>query len=409
MKIKYLTATTLLFVSISLFAQNLPSLLTGKNINATFSITAFDPITREWGIAVATNNIYVGNSTIYIEPGVGAFSVIAETEPLYGINGLKNLKQGASIERSILMTKEKDTSPGLRQVAGIDKEGNVFAFTGSGLRYWKGMAAHRTGENYVVMGNQLAPAVLETMAVAFEQSKGSLAQRLLKSLRAGEKAGGQISGKQSAALVVKGSNHEWFNQIDLRVDHAADPFAGLQTLLNYHDGRIMINQAVYAIGKGNRIRGQELLLQAEKQTKGWYGIYSKTAKAWLLLGQETKAMSLIKEAIRAEPKWKENLPAFYCLYKHPALRTLYPEKNFSVTDWNNAATMLLDLNRAAEAVVLLKKTALKYPTHSYTWYLLARAQKEKGDLGACKAANTKALELDPENEDARQMKKYFLK
>src|SRR5476651_2336733 len=89
-------------------AQNLPSLLLNKNINSTFSITAYDEVAQEWGIAVATNNIYVGNSTIYIEPGIGAFSVIAETEPAYAINGFQQLKAGKSIEQAINYTREKD-------------------------------------------------------------------------------------------------------------------------------------------------------------------------------------------------------------------------------------------------------------------------------------------------------------
>jgi len=74
----------LLFHYLLIQSQNLPSLLTEKNINSTFSILAYDEIAEEWGIAVATNNIYVGNSTIYIEPNIGAFSVIASTEPKYG-------------------------------------------------------------------------------------------------------------------------------------------------------------------------------------------------------------------------------------------------------------------------------------------------------------------------------------
>jgi len=213
-------------------AQNLPSLILNRNINSTFSIIAFDPQTQEWGIAVATNNIYVGNSTCYIQPGVGAFSVIAETEPMYAYNGFEQLKENKTIEQAIQFTRLKDTLADYRQVSGIDAKGNVYAFTGSSLKYWKGKSTHLIGKHYVVMGNQLAPNVLHDMASAFEHTEGTLAVRLLKALAAGEKAGGQISGKQSAALLVKGSHNEWFNQIDLRVDHSRDPFADLQKLLN---------------------------------------------------------------------------------------------------------------------------------------------------------------------------------
>src|ERR1700742_572759 len=88
-------------------AQNLPSLLTGKNIYSTFSITAYDSAAQEWGIAVATNNIYVGSSTVYVHPGLGAFSIIAETEPAYAHNGFDQLQQGKSIRTAIEYTMAK--------------------------------------------------------------------------------------------------------------------------------------------------------------------------------------------------------------------------------------------------------------------------------------------------------------
>ncbi len=209
MKSQIILLITILLVStVPSSAQNLPSLLTEKNINSTFSILAYDKSVQEWGIAVATNNIYVGNSTIYIEPGVGAFSVIAETEPKYAVEGFKKLKEGKSIEQAISEVKSKDDAANYRQISGMDAKGDVFAFTGKSLKYWNGNASEILGDNYVVMGNQLADEVLSKMSTVFKNSKGTLAQRLLKSLVAGQNAGGQISGKQSAAVVVKGINDE---------------------------------------------------------------------------------------------------------------------------------------------------------------------------------------------------------
>jgi uncharacterized Ntn-hydrolase superfamily protein len=177
-------------------SQNLPSLISDKNINSTFSIVAYDADKQEWGIAVATNNIYVGSSTVYIEPGIGAFSVIAETKPEYGIKGLEQLKNGASVKEAIQHTRENDSEAHYRQVAGIDVNGNVYAFTGESLKYWNGSASTRLGKGFVVLGNQLEDEVLSKMAVAYENTKGTLAERLLNSLVAGQNAGGQISGKQ---------------------------------------------------------------------------------------------------------------------------------------------------------------------------------------------------------------------
>lgn len=397
--------TSLLLLPVFCHAQNLPSLLLNRNINSTFSITAYDPQAKEWGIAVATNNIYVGNSTCYITPGIGAFSCIAETEPQYAINGFQQLAQGKTIQEAILFTKQSDMDADTRQVSGIDSSGHVFAFTGSSLKYWKGSSADLAGKYYVVMGNQLAPNVLHDMADAFEHSEGTLAERLLKSLIAGENAGGQISGKQSAALLVKGAKNEWFNQIDLRVDHSRNPFGDLQRLLNYHYGRITLNQALYAIEQRNKERGETLLKKAIIQTNGWYGIYPKIAKAWLYLGQEQKAIAVIKAAIKGEPAWKQNLSAFYCLYYDTYISKLYPVKEFTVIDWNNAISMMIDLNRLSESITLAGKITAKYPASSYTWYLEAKACLKMRNPDAAKTANNQALKLDPENADAIKLQK----
>lgn len=388
-------------------AQNLPSLITGRNINSTFSIIAYDPNKQEWGIAVATNNIYVGNSTCYVEPGIGAFSVIAETEPKYAINGFQQLKEGKTIEQAINYTKSLDTMADYRQVSGIDAKGNVFAFTGSTLKYWKGNSTDIIRKNFAVMGNQLAPETLHTMAYTFEHSTGTLSERLLKALIAGEHAGGQNSGKQSAALLVKGLNNEWYNNVDLRVDHSRDPFGDLQRLLNYHYGRIRINQATTALVIGNKKYGDSLLNIAVMMTKGWYGIYPKLAKAYLLANNEQKALELIKAAVKAEPKWKANLSAFYCLYKYPEISSLYPENRFTVIDWNNAISMLTDLGKTDQAIALSKKVLQKYPSSSYTWYVLANAYQKNGNIEAARHANETALKCDAENEDAKRLLKII--
>lgn len=130
--------------------------------------------------------------------GLGAFSVIAETEPTYAINGFEQLKKGKTIEEAIQFTKKNDSDFYERQVSGIDAKGNVYAFTGDALKYWMWTSTHRLGKDFVVMGNQLADSVLSDMFTTFEKSTGTLAERLLKSLIAGQNAGGQISGKQSA-------------------------------------------------------------------------------------------------------------------------------------------------------------------------------------------------------------------
>ncbi|MDB4292536.1 DUF1028 domain-containing protein [Maribacter sp.] len=384
-------------------SQNIPSLVLDKNINATFSIVAYDADEQEWGIAVATNNIYVGNSTMYIEPGVGAFSVIAETEPMYGIKGLAQLKQGLPIEEAIEITRSNDEASHYRQVSGIDSEGNVYAFTGEDLKYWKGTATHQYGAGYVVMGNQLADGVLSEMAQTYEAAKGTLAERLLESLKAGQKAGGQVSGKQSAALAVRGSDHEWFNQIDLRVDNSKTPFDDLQVLLNYHYGRIRVNQTIYAARMNNQKRAEALMQEAESLTNGWSGMYSKIALAHSLMGNEDKAVTTIKKALDENPKWQSVLPAFYFLKDHPKMKNLIHADTFSVKDWNNAIMVMIELKKVDEAVQLAESTLKTYPDSSYTHYLLGKALRENGALKSAQTSLETALQIDAENMEAQKM------
>ncbi len=402
MNYKNLLLTALTCLSTKVFSQNLPSLLQDTNINATFSIVAYDPDEREWGVAVATDNIYVGSSTIYIEPGVGAFSVIAETEPAYGLAGLKQLKEGSTLKEAVENVRKKDPEVYFRQVAGIDATGDTYAFTGASLKFWNGQAAYRSGKYYVVIGNQLADSVLDQMAVTYENASGTLPERLLKSLLAGQEAGGQLSGKQSAALVVKGSDHEWFNQLDLRVDDSKTPFEDLQRLLNYHYGRIRVNQTLYALRNGNRARAERLLPEAERLTRGWNGMSGKLALAYIMMGSEDKAATTLLQAIQENPKRMTMLPAFYCLREHRLLKPYIKENAFSVKDWNNAISLLLQLKRIDEAISLAKRTLKTYPKASNTHYLLGKALTANKNVAGAKVSLQKALAIDGTHLEAQR-------
>ena len=384
-------------------AQNLPSLLHNKNINATFSIVAYDVNTQEWGIAVATNNIYVGSSTIYIEPGVGAFSVIAETEPKYGLDGLEQLKKGVSIIDAIEQTRNKDEESNFRQVSGIDGKGNIYSFMGESLKYWNGQAGSQFGESYIVMGNQLADNVLSKMASAYENAEGTLAERLLKSLIEGQNAGGQISGKQSATVVVKGLNNEWYNQIDLRVDNSKSPLKELQTLMNYHYGRIRLNQALYAQREGNSNRAKQKLIEAESMLNGWTGIYSRIAVANIAVGNEDKAILWIKKGLNENPNWSVNLPAFYFLRDNPKMKSLIKPDSFSVTDWETAMGMLSNLGRELEVIELTKGLIDRKIESSYLNYIIGRSYFYEKENGKAKYYLEKALKIDSENIEAQRL------
>ncbi|MEM9326178.1 MAG: DUF1028 domain-containing protein [Bacteroidota bacterium] len=400
---KFLLIIIITAVAAPSWAQNLPSLLTGRNINSTYSITAYDEAAQEWGIAVATDNIYVGNSTIYIRPGRGAFSVIAETEPKYAEEGFSKLERGQSIVEAIEEVRSTDEHSHYRQVAGIDAEGNTYAFTGESLNYWKGHSSSLAGDHFVVMGNQLSSQALGAMSGAFESSEGTLAQRLLTSLQAGRDAGGQISGKQSAAVVVKGLTNEWYNQIDLRVDHSRQPIEDLQVLMDYHYGRIELNRSLYAIRSGNVSLGRTRLLRAEEMLKGWTGIYSRIAQAHITLGDEEDAVRWISRGLQENPQWSVNLPAFYVLRNHPKMEGLIDPSTFSMTDWEHALGMYSNLGREAELIGLADELLEKQLESTYLHYLLGRAYHFEKDLAKAREHLLRALQLDGNNVEAKQL------
>lgn len=401
---KILVLPVLLLLGFTGFTQNLPSLFSERNINSTFSIVAYDSIAQEWGIAVATDNIYVGNSTIYIKPGVGAFSVIAETEPMYGLNGLAQLEAGSTIQDAILFSKNQDSQNHYRQVSGINAQGEGYAFTGDALANWKGVSTHFLGDQFVVMGNQLEPKVLERMAQTFQDSRGPLAKRLLKSLLAGQAAGGQVSGKQSAALVVKGSNNEWYNQVDLRVDHSKTPFQDLQQLLNYHYGRIRLNQTLFALKAENTPRATKLLNEAVPLIEGWTGMYSKLALIYSLMGDDDQAAATINKALIENPSWKANLPAFYYLREHPSLQYLIDPSQFDIQDWEHAINMLVQLGRGEDAIQLAVKQINQGNRSSNLYYILAQGYHKSGRDDQAINSLQKALNLDSDHIEAQ----YFL-
>jgi len=181
------------------------------------------------GVCVATAVPAVGSVVPHVESGAGAIATQAYTNVLYGIKGLKLLKTGFSPQTALESMLKEDSERELRQVIIIDKDGRTAAFTGKETTDWKG---HLVGENYVVAGNMLVGSeVIEAMANTFEGSKAELSERLMRSLEAGQRAGGDKRGKKSAALLVM--NHQKIGTrpfLDLRVDLYPDPVKDLRRI-----------------------------------------------------------------------------------------------------------------------------------------------------------------------------------
>jgi uncharacterized Ntn-hydrolase superfamily protein len=193
----------------------------------TWSIIARDPRTGQIGIAVATRFFAVGARVPHIAPGLGGVATQAMVNPYYGIDGVKLLREGRSPREVVETLLATDDGREARQLHVMDVAGAIAAHTGRECIEWCG---HIQGDGFSLAGNMLAgAAVLGDTAEAYAGNAAlPFAQRLIAAMRAGEAAGGDKRGKQSAALVIQGEE-EW-SDLDLRVDDHPDPLAELERL-----------------------------------------------------------------------------------------------------------------------------------------------------------------------------------
>jgi uncharacterized Ntn-hydrolase superfamily protein len=193
----------------------------------TWSLIARDPATGAFGIAVATKNFAVGCRVPHIAAGIGAVATQALANPFYGVNGVKLLREGKSAAEVVKALTAADEGREQRQVHVMDAAGRIVAHTGKACVDWCGATA---GEGFSVAGNMLAgPAVIAETARAYVANAAlPFARRLIAAHKAGEAAGGDKRGKQSAALLIY-SEEEW-PDLDLRVDDHADPLGELARL-----------------------------------------------------------------------------------------------------------------------------------------------------------------------------------
>ena len=193
----------------------------------TWSLIVRDPATGAFAIAVATKNFAVGCRVPHIASGIGAVATQALSNPFYGFNGLNLLRAGKPPDEIVRALTAADEGRDQRQVHVMDAAGRIAAHTGKDCVDWCG---HTSGENFSVAGNMLAgPAVIaETAKTYLANAALPLPRRLIAAMKAGEAAGGDKRGKQSAALVIYGEE-EW-PDLDLRVDDHTDPLAELERL-----------------------------------------------------------------------------------------------------------------------------------------------------------------------------------
>ncbi len=205
-----------------------------QQVVSTFSIVAYDPDTKEWGIGVASKFLAVGHVVPWAKSGHGAIATQSFANTTYGPEGLKLLLEGKSAADVVQVLTDADPKRANRQVGVVDKFGNAATFTGEKCLPWAG---GKTGEHYACQGNILAgPEVIEEMSKTFEASKGLLAWRIMQALEAADKAGGDIRGRQSAAILIvkEGAGYAGLNDrmIDFRVDDHETPIQELGRILS---------------------------------------------------------------------------------------------------------------------------------------------------------------------------------
>jgi uncharacterized Ntn-hydrolase superfamily protein len=205
---------------------------------ATFSIVAYDPGRKEWGVAVQSKFLAAAAVVSWAEAGAGAVATQSYANLAYGPDGLYMMKRGTSAEETIANLTEADEQRETRQIGVVDRNGRAAAYTGSECHDWAG---HIVGEGFACQGNILVPGTVEAMAAEFERvrgGEGELADWLVAALAAGQAAGGDKRGRQAAGVLVVRENGGYGGRtdryLDLRVDDDPEPIRKLGQLVAMH-------------------------------------------------------------------------------------------------------------------------------------------------------------------------------
>jgi len=270
----------------------------------TFSIVAFDPVNQDWGVAVASKFFAVGSAVPWAKAGVGAVATQAWVNTSLGPRGLALLEQGADAETALKILVASDSGRAQRQVGIVDAKGNAATYTGEKCNAWAGGVE---GVNFVCQGNILAgEKVVKAMAKAFETGKGELAERLLAALEAGDVAGGDSRGRQSAAILVVrsgGGYGGWDDRyLDTRVDDNPQPIKELRRML----GTGLTMATLYG---ASTLRMKGKLDQAVSAMEKAVERYPKSGECWYdyacylsLSGNKVEALAALKKALVLTPK-----------------------------------------------------------------------------------------------------------
>ena len=276
----------------------------------TFSIVARDPNTGELGVAVQSHWFSVGPIVPWAEAGVGAVATQSFVDPSYGKLGLELMRTGKSAPEALRSLLAGDEGRDVRQVAMIDTQGRVDAWTGKNDIQ---AAGHFVGKNFSVQANlMLNDKVWPAMAQAFENTKGDLADRMLAALDAAQAAGGDIRGRQSAALIVvsgKPTGMAWKDRLfDLRVDDSSQPLQELRRLVTLQRAYNHMNAGDLAVEKKDNEGALREYGAAEKLVPESAEMIYWHAVALVNMGRVDESLPLFRKVFAMDRNWATLTP-----------------------------------------------------------------------------------------------------
>ena len=281
----------------------------------TYSIAARDPVTGQLGVAVQSHYFCVGGIVTWAEAGTGVVATQAMVEPAYGPRGLELMRAGSSAPEALAKLTAADPGRDIRQVAMVDSAGHASALTGSSTI---AEAGHVVGDGFCVQANMmLRNTVWAAMADAYRSTQGELVDRLLAALDAAEAEGGDIRGRQSAALLIVAANSSgrpWSDKLfDIRVDDAREPLAELRRLVGVSRAYQHLRLAQSALSRGdssamNSEFEQAVLLANDNPEMGFW-----QAVALIQSDRIDEGMAILAQIDAAGSNWLElalRLPTF---------------------------------------------------------------------------------------------------
>lgn len=297
------------FFAITLFAGICVAQQPGRPVH-TYSIVARDTVTGEMGVAVQSHWFSVGSLVTWAEAGVGAVATQSFVDPAYGPLGLELMRAGKTAQQALEALLASDPGRDVRQVAMVDARGNVAAHTG---RKCIQGAGHIVGNNYSVQANlMLNDKVWPAMSKAFETAKGDLADRMMAALDAAEAVGGDIRGKQSAAILIvkpKSTGRPWADRVmELRVEDHEEPLKELRRLIRVHRAYEHMNAGDLAIEHGDvdgalrEYGAAETMFPDNLEMKFWHAV------ALVNVGRVRDSLPLFKTIFSKDMNWATLVP-----------------------------------------------------------------------------------------------------